>query len=190
MAVECDQNIRYMDALETVLRDFRLKELYSEEDIERYILAFSLYLSAGDDGYRYHTSFLEQKQSDFREFLKRAGEKRARLDGFVAKLTQCREIEQWMSIAPAQVGDVSISIDDFFERGLSKDAHLRKDASIGGAERGKNIITVHFCGQTASFTCPVSDKDMERAVKIFLSLVTDRSKKGAKSDGPEGSVAQ
>lgn len=188
--MEDDRHIRYTDALETVLRDFPRKSAYSEGDIERYILAFSFYLSTGDDGYRYHTSFLEQKQSNFRDFLKRAGEKRARLDGFVKKLTQRKKIKQWRSSAPAQAGDVRISIDDFLERGLSENAHLCEEPSIEGAERRKNIITVHFCKRTASFVCPVSDKDMERAVKIFLSLVTDRSEKGEERDEPEGPAAQ
>lgn len=188
--MESDQHIRYIDALETVLKEFPQKRLYSEEDIERYILAFSFYLSTGDDAYRYHTGFLEQKQSNFRRFLERAGEKRARLDEFVTKLTQRKEITQWKSGYPAQAGDVSISIDDFCQRGLSEDARLCKEVSIEGAERGRNIITVHFCRQTASFVCPVTEKDMERAVGIFLSLVTDRSGKGEESDGPEGSAAQ
>lgn len=188
--MESDRHIRYTDALETVLNDFTQKRFYNEGDIERYILAFSFYLSAGDDAYRYHTGFLEQKHSSFRRFLKRAEEKKARLDEFVTKLTQREKIEQWKSNGPAQARDVWISIDDFCQRGLSEAACLCREASMEGAERGRNIITVHFRRQTASFVCPVSDKDMERAVEIFLSLVTDGSGKGEESDESEGSAAQ
>ncbi len=169
-----NHRINYADALKTVLDNFPSKCVYSAEDIDTYILAFSFYLSAGDDAYRYHTAFLAQKHSNFREFLRQAKEKQTRLGEFIAKLKQCKKIEQWRSGCPTQASEIRISIDDFCQGSLSEDIFLCDEASIGGAEWGKNIITIHFRERTASFLYPASVKDMERAAEIFLSLVADR----------------
>ncbi len=171
--MENDHHISSADALKTVLNHFPLKCIFNEEDIENYILAFSFYLSAGDDAYRYHTAYLAQKHSSFRAFLRKAKEKQTRLDEFIVRLKQCEKIGQWREGNPTQVDEMRVSIDDFCEGSLSGDISLCKEASIEGAQWGENIVTVHFRKRTASFFYPVSDKDMERAVEIFLSLVTD-----------------
>lgn len=171
--MESDHHISCLDALETVLDNFPLKCILNEEDIERYILAFSFYLSAGDDAYRYHTAFLAQKHSSFQVFLRKAKEKQTRLDEFIVRLKRCEKIDQWRKGNPTQVDEMRISIDDFCEGSLSGDISLCKEASIEGVQWGENIVTVHFRKRTASFFYPVSDKDVERAVEIFLSLVTD-----------------
>jgi len=171
--LENDHHIKCLDALETVLNNFSFKCILNEKDIEGYILAFSFYLSAGDDAYRYHTAFLEQKHSDFQVFLRKAKEKQTRLDKFIVKLKRCEKIGQWRKDHPTQENEMRISIDDFCEGSLSGAISLCKEVSIEGAQWGKNIITVHFRKRTASFFCPESDKELERVVEILLSLVTD-----------------
>ena len=176
--MQSNYNVSDSKALKTVLDDFSSNSIFSEDDIDRYILAFSFYLSAGDDAYRYHTDFLAQKHSSFRDFLRKAEEKQERLLDFIKRLNGCREIVQWRMANPAQAGEICISIDDFCQGNLAGDISLCEEVSIKGAQWGKNIITVHFRKQTASFFCPRPDKDVERAARIFLSLVTDSSEGG------------
>ena len=54
--MQSDHNISYSNALKRVLDNFPSKCTFNEEEIDHYILAFSFYLSAGDDAYRYHTN--------------------------------------------------------------------------------------------------------------------------------------
>lgn len=179
--MESDYYGNSLDALETVLDRFPSKCIFNEEDIDRYILAFSFYLSAGDDAYRYHTNFLSKKHFSFREFLLKAKGKQTQLYEFIVRLKHCKKIDQWVNSNPTLVGEVRISIDNFCQGNLAGDISLCDEVSIEGAQRGKNIITVHFCKRTASFFYPSLGRDMERAVELFLSLATDRSEgEGAK----------
>lgn len=170
--MENNPHISHTDALKTILDDFPPNGFYSEEDIKRYILAFSFYLSAGDDAYRYHTNFLAQKHLNFRRFLGRARHKQVQLDKLVKSLIGDKRIEQWQLNHQTQAKKVRISMDDFCQRNLSGDVSLCDKPSIAGAEWGRNIVTVHFGERTASFFYPVSEEEQERAVEIFLSLVT------------------
>lgn len=176
--MESDYHGSSSDALETVLDYFPSKCIFNEEDIDRYILAFSFYLSTGDDAYCYHTNFLSKKHSSFREFLHKAKGKQTQLDEFIMRLKRCKKIDQWVKSNPTRVGEICISIDNFCQGNLVGDISLCDEVSIEGAQRGKNIITVHFCKRTASFFYPTLERDMERAIELFLSLVTDRSEGG------------
>lgn len=175
-------HISYANALKMILDEFPEKCSYTKEDIENYISAFSFYLSLGDDAYRYHTAFLVQKNSNFQRFLRRAKEKKERLNILIEKFRQCEKIKQWWTSFPAQAKEVDISIDDFLRSTLSGDISFCKEVSIEGAEQGKNIITIYFGGRTASFFDPVSKQEMERAENIFLSLVTNENKGGEDND--------
>lgn len=160
-----------VEALEGILDNFPSKYSFGEKDIERYILAFSFYLSAGDDGYRYHTDFLEKKHSRFQVFLQKAKRKRTDLKKFIQKLAKYKEIKQWIDSDPKSADKIRISVNDFCEGSLSGDVSLCKEASMDKAEWEQEIVTVHFCERTVSFYYPKSGKDMKRAVRIFLSLV-------------------
>ena len=84
--MQSNYSVSYSEALKTVLNDFSSKNIFSADDIDRYILAFSYYLSVGDDAYRYHTGFLVQKHSSFQDFLREAKKKQERLSDFIARL--------------------------------------------------------------------------------------------------------
>ena len=165
--------VRYPEVLQTVLDQFSSKSIFSEKDIDCYILAFSFFLSAGDDAYRYHTDYLARKHAAFREFLRVAENKLKQLGNFITQLTGDKEIDRWRRKDPTQAGELCISLDDFCQGDLEGKVSLCEEVSIKGARWGKNIITVHLGKQTASFFCPVSDEDLKRAARIVLSLAKD-----------------
>lgn len=107
--------------------------------------------------------------------MREAKKKQERLSDFIARLKRFKKVDQWRKTNPTQASEICISIDDFCQGNLAGDISLCEELSIKGAQWGKNIITVHFGKRTASFFCPVSDKDVERAARIFLSLVADSS---------------
>lgn len=173
--MKSDYPVRYQDALKTVLDDGSSECLPTEEDIDRYILAFSFYLSEGDDAYHYGTAFLEQKHSSFRAFLRKAKEKQTQLNKLIERLKKHEKIKKWAEDKLSPADEIRISINDFWQGDLAGNISLCEEVSIEGAWREKNIVTVHFRKQTASFFYPVLDKDLERAAEIFLSLITDGS---------------
>ena len=184
MTKDAPSSKKYEAALKAVLEDFFSKDFYSREDVQRYIEAFSFYLSAGDDAYRYHTAFLVQKDLNFQRFLRRAGEKQRRLYEFVERLKQSEDISRWIASHPAQAERVSFSIDDFFRCGLTGDGSFCEEVSLRGVEQGKNIVTICFSGWTASFFYSALDRDMKEITKSFLSMVAGKSGEG-KENGPE-----
>ena len=132
-----------------------------ENEMNKYIQAFSAYLSNKDSAYYYNYRFLVQQNYDFVDFLKKAVAKEKVLLDFFTRLKLLPQLKPLLGPG----GGMKLSLNNFWaidtQSGICS---LVEDFSIDGAVCGSSgdIITMRYGDSTFCFAPTVGDEYLKQ----------------------------
>lgn len=136
----------YKDILKAFVIDQSEALPTSDQEINKYIAAFSLYIRNSDSAYRYNLPYLTYQHNKFVVFLRNARYKCDLLRNAVCELRKSPNILSYLNNKEKETNKITISINDFFVSDLNGIINFHEAFSINGAERhnSDNLFTIQY----------------------------------------------